>query len=177
MENWMYIVGYEGLYQVSTLGRVRSLDRVITRGGLRSGDLPLKGKIKEQTSNKDGYKKVTLCARGLGETKLVHRIVAEAFLPNKYNLPLVLHRDDVPYNNRVDNLKWGTQQDNMDDMVSKGRQIRGEDHPGTSVTDLDVLFIRYWCNTGYGDRAVSEVFNIGRKAVNRIKLRRTWRHV
>lgn len=70
--------------------------------------------------NCHGYETVCL---GRGNRRLVHRLVAEAFIPNPNNLPLVRHLDDNPRNNRVENLAWGTQTDNMQDCVRHGRLV------------------------------------------------------
>ena len=104
-------VNYKDGYQVSDNGEVRSC--VNNRHGLCD-----KWHILKQTQNKHGY--LTVCL-GRGNRKLVSRLVAEAFMPNPDNLPIVRHMDDNPKNNTVGNLKWGTQVDNMQDCVSHGR--------------------------------------------------------
>jgi hypothetical protein len=98
-EIWKDIEGYEGTHQVSTLGRVRSLDRTNTVGA------KIKGKIMKQQSNKDGYMQVTIKS-GVKKTFLVHRLVAKAFIPNPQNYLEVNHKDVNVKNNRIDNLEW-----------------------------------------------------------------------
>ena len=68
-----------------------------------------------------GYPKITLMKDGEGYNKLVHRLVAEHFIPNPNNLPCACHKDDNPKNPHKDNLFWGTYQDNAQDMIQKGR--------------------------------------------------------
>jgi hypothetical protein len=68
-----------------------------------------------------GYNRVRFYKEGKPTTKRVHRLVAQAFLPNPDNLPIVMHLDDNPSNNHVSNLRWGTHLDNMQDKMRKGR--------------------------------------------------------
>lgn len=100
-EEWKAVVEYEGLYEVSNMGRVRSLKF---------------GKAKElcPANNGLGYLFVGLCKGGKSQTKLIHRLVAEAFIPNPDNLPCVNHKDEVKTNNRVSNLEWCTQSYNLE---------------------------------------------------------------
>ena len=103
VEVWKSIMGYEGLYEVSNLGRVRSLDREIVR---YNGTHIKRGKMKAICNISNGYKGVNLCKDGKQKTHKVHRLVAQAFLPNPNNLPQVNHKDEDKTNNRVDNLEW-----------------------------------------------------------------------
>ena len=102
IEEWRPVVGYEGLYEVSNTGRVRSVDRYVKTcyGSYRLH----KGKVLSPGIRPDGYLVVSLQYRMFR----VHRIVAEAFLPNPDNLPQVNHKDEDKSNNRVDNLEWCT---------------------------------------------------------------------
>ena len=103
-EIWRPIEGYEGLYEVSNTGRVRSVDRYVKSKGesywLR------KGKMLSPTKDKNGYLKVNLSCNGKHNIIRVHRLVTEAFLPNPDNLPEVNHKDEDKTNNNVDNLEW-----------------------------------------------------------------------
>ena len=95
------IEGYEGLYEVSNLGRVRSLDSYD-----RLGRLHKKGKILKPAIIKDGYLQVHLSKEGKKKTFMVHRLVAQAFIPNPEGLPIINHKDENPKNNRVENIEW-----------------------------------------------------------------------
>lgn len=96
MEIWKEIEGYEGLYQVSNFGNVRSLNYH------RTGQT----KVLSQSENSMGYLKVNLYKNGKVKTVGVHRLVAEAFIPNWFGEPEVNHRDENPKNNHIDNLEW-----------------------------------------------------------------------
>lgn len=111
MERWKDVEGYEGLYQVSSCGRVKSLNYNHT------------GKEKIMKPNKDtnGYLQVNLFKEGKSNTFLVHRLAAQAFLPNPLNLPQINHKDENKENNRLDNIEWCTNQYNCD--YSKSKQI------------------------------------------------------
>lgn len=104
MEEWKNVIGYEGLYEVSNTGQVRSLDRYVKYS---NGRIHLhKGKVLSSGKDKYGYLAVCLSCNGKQKIIKIHRLVAEAFIPNPNNLPQVNHKDEVKTNNRVDNLEW-----------------------------------------------------------------------
>ena len=129
MEVWRNIDEKEG-YQVSNTGNVRSY--VNNRHGLCEEPHMLK-----QQPNKHGYPTVCL---GRNNRRLVSRLVAQAFIPNPDNLPLVRHMDDNPKNNHVDNLQWGTQKNNMEDCVNHGRLV-GNIYPAIESKKRPVIAI------------------------------------
>ena len=108
-EIWKDIEGYEGIYQVSNLGRVRSLDRNVPNYNAAGyvGTKILRGKIlKPHKMANNGYMEVHLKRNGQGNHGRIHRLVAEAFIPNPGNLPEINHKDEDKTNNRADNLEW-----------------------------------------------------------------------
>lgn len=142
-EVWKDIFGYEGFYQVSNLGRVKSLDRIIkykpskTRGEYEA---KTNGKISTQHKNIDGYIRVDLCKDGKHKSSLVHRLVALHFIPNPGMLNQVNHIDGDKTNNYVDNLEWCTQAENAAHAVKIGlfkphneRRVVGTDSDGNKV--------------------------------------------
>lgn len=110
-EIWRAVVGYEGLYEVSNLGRVRSLERVVARSYHSS--ILCKSKIMKQRLDAHGYYKISLSdEKHNHKSFFVHRIVASAFIPNPNNYPIINHKDQNPKNNYVCNLEWCTQKYN-----------------------------------------------------------------
>lgn len=122
VEIWKPIKGFEGLYEVSNYGRVRSVDRFIedkNQYGIYKKFLS--GKILSPSKDKFGYYRIKL----LGKPCKVHRLVAEAFIPNQDNLPCVNHKDENPSNNNVDNLEWCTQKYNTN-YGNRNKKIRNK---------------------------------------------------
>ena len=109
-EIWKDIAGYEGKYQVSNLGRVRSLPRTFLDVNRRKQ--MFRGRVLKQMMRKNGYMVVTFYESGKFHQMMVHRLVADAFIPNPNNLPLINHKDEDKTNNRVDNLEWCSAQYN-----------------------------------------------------------------
>ena len=105
-EIWKDIRGYEGLYQVSNFGNVKSLMFINNIVKIKRDKILYK-------STRSGYYTVNLCKNGKRLSKQVHRLVAEAFIPNPNNKKIVNHKDFDRKNNYVDNLEWLTQQENI----------------------------------------------------------------
>ena len=99
-EIWKPVVGYEGLYEVSNTGQVRSLDKYDSINRF------YEGRILKLFADRLGYLKVGLSSNGKTKKYLVHRLVAEAFIPNPNNFPIINHKDENPSNDNVDNLEW-----------------------------------------------------------------------
>jgi len=111
LEHWKAIPGYEGFYEVSDLGRIRSIDRFIYNRWSGKNDRSVKGKIRKTEEAHDGYRRVRLLRNGKTKKYFVHRLVMNAFKPNpnpeKYTQ--INHKNEITYDNRLDNLEWCTQ--------------------------------------------------------------------
>lgn len=140
-EVWRNINGYEGLYQVSTLGRVKSLDRKIKH--IKNGKdyfTIQKGKLKALRPGDDGYLDVGLYKNNKAKFYSVHRLVAETFIPNPKNKPTVNHKDGNKQNNRVSNLEWATCKEQMEHASKTGllnyRKINPEKYNPISIANI-----------------------------------------
>lgn len=146
VEIWKNIDGYEGLYQVSNCGRVRSFDRWVI--GKSNSKRLMKGRIMKLIKDSKGYLHVQLCKNGKINCYLVHRLVAQAFLDNPNNLPIINHRDECKTNNVVENLEWCTASYNMnynDGQKRRGvKKINGKLAKKVNQYSLEGQFIKEW---------------------------------
>lgn len=123
METWLDVVGYEGFYEVSSLGRVRSAPRVAGRGFGRGGCRPISATILKPWPDKNGYAKIVLCVDNKRKSISVHRLVAMAFLGEQPDRPFVNHKNGRTDDNRIENLEWVTSSENTQHALSElGRQ-------------------------------------------------------
>lgn len=123
IEIWRPVVGYEGLYEVSNLGRVKTLEK--TRfSNLTNRYITYPQKIMSQVVHTGGYCVLSLRDEtGKRKQFKVHRLVAEAFIPNPYNLPIINHRNEIKTDNRACNLEWCTQKYNVNYGTAQRRRI------------------------------------------------------
>ena len=136
LEIWKDIKGYEGLYQVSNLGNLMSLNYY------RSG----KPGLLIPVEDKDGYLQVTLCKDRKKKTFFIHRLVAEAFILNPENLPFVNHKDEDKTNNSVDNLEYCTHEYNINYGTHNERIAKALSKPVLQLS-LSGDLIREWPST------------------------------
>ena len=122
-EKWIDIPGYEGSYQISDMGRVRSLTRptLIIKPNGRAIASSCKGKILKGTKSKSGHLNVGLSKNGNKKTCQIHRLVMAAFNPDADESKLVRHLNGNPEDNRLENLCYGTHQENYFDFYFEGR--------------------------------------------------------
>lgn len=156
MEIWRDVEGYEGLYQVSSLGRVKSLRRTVSRG---TNFKPVRERILKPGYNKN-YAYVVLSKHGVTKTKYIHQLVARTFIPNTNNYPILNHKDENPRNNCVDNLEWCTYSYNLsyNDLrkrvaVSRRKAVRQYSKSGE--------FIKEWSHA----REAAEALGLNKRAI------------
>lgn len=176
MEEWRPVVGYEGLYEVSSLGRVRSLDRTVILGNTRKGvERKLKGKIIKQHKDRRGTWYVNLNNYGL-KRGVVHCLVARAFLgPTPEGLE-ICHGDKGRDCHAVSNLSFKTHRENMnEDRERDGTLCRGEEHPAAKLTEEAVLLIR---KQGSEHRQeLSKFYGVSVATIYDIVKKRSWAHI
>ena len=157
IEIWKPIVGYEGLYEVSSLGNVRSLNYNHTN----------KPKLLKQDLCKNNNLRVTLYNR-TKKRFLVHRVVAEAFIPNPYNKPEIDHINTIRTDNRVENLRWVTHTENMNNPITHTKSINSKLYHTYNMkaviqTSKDGTFIQEYKCTREAERAT----NIDHTVINK----------
>ena len=122
-EEWRDIKGYEGLYQISNIGRIKSCNK------LSYDNKRIKSKILKTKINKNGYEQIFLYKNNTKKYKSVARLVAEAFIPNPENKPEVDHINTIRNDNRVENLRWVTKKENMNNKITlnnKSESMKGK---------------------------------------------------
>jgi len=167
MEEWKDMVGYEDIYQISSLGRVKSFhhDRI-------------HGQILRLARHRSGYLQVCLCRDGKRSYKYVHRLVAIAFLGDHPGYE-INHRNGDKTDNRVENLEWVTAAQNTRHAIADlGKTRSGEDNGFSKLADEDVIEIRKLYATGrYTQAELGEMFGVDQTTISLIVNRVTWQHV
>jgi hypothetical protein len=177
-EEWKDVKGFEGFYQISNLGRVRSLDRYVNGTGKKTKQF-IKGVILKAQKRKSGHLDVLLKKNGLEKRCWVHRLVASAFLSNINNLPIVNHIDSNPENNVVTNLEWCSQKHNIQHCVASGRfnARKGIEHKDCKLTENQVLEIRRLGEANKSYYSIAKLYGISEAHAKNIIKRVNWKHL
>lgn len=166
-EIWKDIAGFEGLYQVSNKGNVRSLDRYINSP---NGRRLTKGKLlSHNKTNGNGYKICRLCKDGKQYCKYFHRLVAECFLDE--NGDVINHKNGNKGDNRASNLEWVSQKDNCQHSLSIGLTPIGEEAYFAKITDEQSFEIYKLAHDGLlSQDKIAKIYGISQTTVSEIKL-------
>ncbi len=170
-EIWKPIVGYVGLYEISNLGNIRGVDRVIDRGRR------WKGVAISQKTSKSGHRNVRLCDGFGHHWHWVHRLVLETFIGECPDGMECAHNNGIPDDNRPENLRWDTRKGNHSDKNIHGTMARGERNAKSKITDSDVLEMFRMRGCGKKLREISERFGVTQANISLILQRKTWAHV
>ena len=165
-ETWRDIVGYEGLYEVSDLGRVRNVVR-------RNGTFP--GRILKQHDT-GYYLQVNLYKSGKGRFCSVHRLVAAAFLGECSSECVVNHKDGDKKNPRLDNLEYLTRSENGLHAFAVGLNHRGEKHGQAKLSDVQIAEIDALIGT-MSLRKIGAIYGVSGQTILNIKKRKCWQHI
>lgn len=177
-EIWKDIPDYEGYYQVSSLGRVRSCDRVVEHSG--GGKRAVRQRVLSQYSDRYGYQNVCLCFKGKPRTITVHSLVAKAFLGNRLTGNQINHIDGNKGNNSLSNLEYCSPSQNNQHAYDLGLKVapKGEKQGSSKLTQEQVLLIRQaYASGGVSQAVLAKLYGIGQGAVCRIIARKTWKHI
>lgn len=172
---WKEIKGYEGYYEVSTTGKIRSVNRII-----KKGDVFISRKSQEmKTFLTRGYERVSLNKEGRRKKFLVHRLVAETFIPNPDNKEEVNHKDADKSNNSIDNLEWVTKLENMRHAENNKliKRNKGSQHYNSKLTEDVVREMRIKFKNGSTPYQMAKEYGVNDKTIRQACLEITWRHV
>lgn len=183
MERWLPVKDFL-YYEVSTTGRVRSIDRVVFDKMGRTRNL--KGKILRPFAV-DGYLVVSLYNNGQLKSRKIHQLVAETFIGDRPVGEEVRHLDGNKKNVYVTNLCYGTKKDNYNDMVRHGRdtfhkcvknRAVGSIHHAAKLTEDDIIQINVLLSVGsITQKEIGKLFGVNDRTISNIKLRKNWKHV
>jgi hypothetical protein len=171
-ETWKPVAGFEQLYEVSDIGRVRSLKRATATGILGGKELS-----PEKTRN--GYLRVRLSAFGGVARFSVHRLVLETFAGKAPEGSECRHFNGDRTDNRVSNLAWGSRSENAFDRVGHGTHFnnKGGRHPNSSLSDENAIEIRRLSKEGCPHNSLAERFGVSAPTISYIVSRRGWKHL
>lgn len=171
---WKDIPNFEGQYEVSDNGDVRSVNRIVTdRFGKTYG---LKGRILKTNKTKNGYLLVHLSKNGQVTPVYIHKIVAKLFVSNPNNLPVVNHKDGNKENCKASNLEWVTYSENNQHAYDTGLHPKGEQQYKAKLTEANIREIR---NLGkYGTlQSIADKYGVSKATIRDVLLFRTWKGV
>lgn len=175
-EEWKDVEGYEGIYQVSNLGRLKSLERIVHS---KKWDRREPSKILSPPQLKSGYLIASLHKEGKTKSVLLHRLIAKAFIPNPNNLPQVNHKDGNKQNNMIDNLEWVSAQDNIIHAYTNNLM-----HPAHGIkinvghfVEEDIRNIRRMALTGMSQRKIAAEYGVHQGSIWLILKGKTYRWV
>lgn len=177
LERWVALPGYEGLYEVSDHGRLRSVDRHVprrTRGG-RFRKCFKRGRLIAGGSHKGGYTLIHLYRDGQREVTTLHACIALAFIGPRPEGMLVCHIDGDSSNNRPENLMYGSPQDNMDHRIGHGTKLYGERMPVSKLTEKDVAEIRA-APSCVNQHDLARRYGVTNSNISAIRRGKSWRH-
>jgi len=166
-EIWKNVVGYEGVYEVSNLGRFKSLARIVK---VRDFEYLRKERVRRIKPDAYGYIPVVLQVDGVSKTSKIHIEVAKAFIPNPKKLPEVNHKDGDKGNNCVGNLEWSTRSDNMYHASATGLRHK------VKLNETKVREIRELKKQGMLNREIADIYGVCHQQISRIVRGERWKH-
>lgn len=157
------ILNFEGLYQIDENGNILNVSKQRV--------------FKPKSANSRGYVTVDLFKDGNRKGFLMHRLIAQSFIPNPLNLPFINHINGIKTDNRVENLEWCSASENTRHSFKIGLQSNlGSKHPQTSLSEDDVLKIRSM-KDNLSIREISNLYNVSIPCIRQILNRTSWRHI
>lgn len=178
MEIWKDVEGYEGRYQVSSLGNVKSLSRLVGGKPGRGGSKKINERVLKFGVGKTGYLSVSLRDGSSSKGCYVHRLVAQAFIPNPENKPTVNHKNGIKSDNAAHNLEWSTFSENTQHGYKTGllKCKKGEYATNVKLTASQAVEIKYG-HKGLLQREIAEIYGINKRTVGAIRQEKIWKHI
>lgn len=180
-EIWKDIVGYEGIYEISNFGRLKSLPKKARSIGSAGYEYFIQRteKIRRPSRDTFGYMHAFLHKDGNSKAFLIHRLVATAFIENPNNKYAVNHIDGIKQNNNVSNLEWVTKSENVKHAYSTGLMCnKGENHPGVKLNEVIVKEIRLkYIPRLYSSRKLAKEYGISKTQILDILNKKSWSHI
>ena len=172
---WKPVKGYEGFYEVSSTGKVKSIPRTIMRKDGKPYRVK-KERLMKLYVDEDGYHRVELQNAGSAFKTFAHRLVAQSFIPNPKNKPQVNHINGIKDDNRVENLEWVTLQENRDHAVANGlvADQRGMKNPANTLNEKQVLKIVKLKKEGFQPAEIARKIDIPHSNVRNVYYGYTW---
>lgn len=168
---WKAVLGYEGLYEISDDGRVRSIDRQLP-------DRYVCGRILRQHHSGKGYLSVALCKNGKSTTVYIHVLVANAFIPKPQSTKrlVINHIDGDKNNNTIGNLEWVTYSENNQHAYDSGLKARGERYYNSKLTAEQVAEI--YANGKYDTyENIAKRYGVSKASIRDILIGKSWKHL
>ena len=174
-EIWKPVVEWEGLYEVSNLGRVRSLQRETTH---KNGTVqPIPQKMMKLSVATNGYIRISFNKPGAVKNVMVHILVINAFVGPCPKGQEVGHLDGNRKNNNLENLRYMSKQCNAAFCIEHGTDPVGSRNPNSKLTDTDVRFIKTLIRDGFRPRHIAKIYGVTASNIGHIKSGRQWGHI
>jgi len=178
---WIDIGGYEGLYQISSYGKIKSVARrssPYNNNGTTTTNT-VRSRILKLTKNR-GYYRVCLCKKGVSKVYPIHRLVAIAFISNLDNKPEINHKNGIKTDNRIENLEWCTRKENADHASKNGlyNSEKGADRYNAKLGEKEVLEIRKKYKPRiYTMPMLAKEYKVSKSCIQGIVERTRWKHI
>ena len=177
-EIWKDIKGYEKIYQISNLGRVKRLS-YWHKVGLKNVSITYRTeRILKQSCDSNGYKQVCLTKNSKKKSHSIHKIMAIVFIPNSENKKQVNHINGIKTDNNIENLEWCTYHENLKHAMKNGLRATGERHGATNLLNKDVIKIRELFEAKkYSIKELAKKYNIAYSTMHQIINKKYWKTI